>query len=358
MAKPPVNSVPLNGITLKGAVSALCEDRGFVAIDLPFAGSGKKRFTIVSSRPKSCFSMAGGFITIDGHVTIDSPIEALRRFTESSRKIAEDPQLPFSGGIIGYIGFEAAKALLGFAPAEGFSRLPQCMLGFYDSFLLFDHVENTVRAVSSSENDISITALSDRARIASAAWQIPSRSQASNIDFRLFPKDSSFDRIAKNAFEWLRSEALERFHLVRHAERPAPGMRLRDFICSGSKSSINFSFTHEGAACEFCSSENIAFYEDETHGIGDVISKFPAPSATGVPRSAAIACIEAEENTHRTFYGGGFGTISGKTSSFWTISSSSSFMDGTIRTTAGADILADSHPATVKKIMDEKLLGV
>ena len=140
----------LADVSFEKAAFALASDPGFVAIDARAAPSGLARYSILASNPKSTFLMSGGFITLDGHTTIDSPRASLSRFCTDVGELEADPYIPFSCGLIGYIGFEAARALRGLEPARGFSRHPQCKMGFYDAADIYDHAERTARVVATS----------------------------------------------------------------------------------------------------------------------------------------------------------------------------------------------------------------
>ena len=144
--------IPISGVSFEDAAWAFSDLEGFFSIDARRAHPSSGRCSIVSALPTSVFSMAGAFVTVDGHTTIDNPCAALTRFCGRAATMSSDPYLAFSGGVAGYIGFEGARAIRGLAPARGFSRHSQCRLGMYPAAALFDHLEGTAMLIANGES--------------------------------------------------------------------------------------------------------------------------------------------------------------------------------------------------------------
>lgn len=251
MVRTPV-AIPLDGLSFEAAAAALAEEPGFVAIDGRAAGPCGRPFSIIAARPQSSFALSGAFVTVDGRTAIDSPKTALSTFLARLGEWRSDPYLPFSGGAIGYIGFEGARALKGFAPAPGFSRIPQCRFGIYPRAVIFDHREGTATVVANGEEA--------NAAIRSAgelAEQLTSRSPASPrgaaLQEKRPPAPFSLEKgpsptTIEAARSWMRSDAAERIHAARRAVAEAGSRVPLDlFLEASDDTPVRALFIHEGA---------------------------------------------------------------------------------------------------------------
>ncbi|MBT3180930.1 MAG: hypothetical protein HN337_00305 [Deltaproteobacteria bacterium] len=399
MPRRPLTVLSLKNIPFESIFETMFTDTGFVCFQ-PKEGQAAGRFSIIASSPENSFSMAGGFINIDGHTTIDTPVEAFKRFCEEIDSIDIDPYLPFSGGAVGYIGFEGAKAFRGCSPAKGFSRVPQCRFGIYRTFVIFDHVENIsyVATHQTSKSEMIgvydfIDRLKTGARTNFVFTEHDTKSQYNDIG-RMIPNDATFSELAKAAHLWLRADRLKRIHLMRHEEKPQVGLTPQKLFLSNHPNESRFIFSHEGVSSIFASddlllkisddevfsntsiSDNALMNErkDELKSIcSDDCMKFssskngftirgkihpgvnhidglanllPSSSLTGFPKSLALSYIDENEREHRSFYGGAFGTVQSNGLEFRTIERVTTFADGTIRETSGADLNADQNPDT------------
>ncbi len=251
----------LEDTSFEKAAAALSTDPGFVLIDAGSAPARSARYSIIASRPKSTFLMSGGFITVDGHTTIDSPREALSRFCSKVSGLEADPYLPFSCGLIGYIGFEAARALKGLEPAPGFSRHPQSMMGLYDAVAIFDRAEGTARIVANDEDRTSARRsayiLHDRMAGAKAPAEAPP-APAYYGAVKTTPDEAHFRMTVEAARSWIRSDLIRSIHLVRHAHVPLSNASpLAAFMGAGHAPGIKAFMTHEGAGYAFFSTDSL-----------------------------------------------------------------------------------------------------
>ncbi len=372
-------------ITCENAAAALADLPGFAFLDAREAPTPQNRFSIISALPAATLHLAGGFVTIDGRTTITSPREALLAFAKRLDALPRDLALPFSGGLIGYIGFEGAAALRGFTPARGFARHPQCRFGLYPSALLFDHVEGTARLVTDDpEGTTARTILDHLAR----ARTMPTVSEKNTKGENAARRTSTGDALRAEAQQWLRAEAATRLHLAHHEQRPDDGRARATF---GAKSAMQARFAHEGARYRLASRETLLMtrgegvrsmlaladerdwraiaheHEEELlricersslaqratstmgerhitytgtrrpemHPLDGLIGLIPSPSVAGAPRDRALAFIDRHEPEHRALYGGVFGYADAGGCAFQTIQSCALIADGMIRTTTG-----------------------
>ncbi|MFH0799092.1 MAG: chorismate-binding protein [Pseudomonadota bacterium] len=350
--------LPLEGVSFERAASALASDRGFVAVDARSSGGALARCSIVASEPSRAFSFTGAFVTVDGHTAIDSPGEALSRFIEPVLNLANDPYLPFSGGCIGYIGFEGARALGGFEPARGFSRYPQCSFGIYHTAAIFDHIEGTSFIVScnpdpkAASRDAHI--LLDRVEAAPLPPQTEAAPPHLPSEMRAAPAGREFRKQLESAFSWLRSEKLTRLHVARRVSLPSSNRTpVGELLLSGPGGSVRAMFTNEDAHAILLSRETILQLKGNVRPckIVDMLADaLPSATMAGEPVDRAIAFIGENESEHRAFYGGAFGSIAPGRTKFMMVNLATTFSDGAIGFTVGADMTADGHPVELASL--------
>ncbi|MBN1282641.1 MAG: chorismate-binding protein [Proteobacteria bacterium] len=404
--------LPLDGVSFERAASALAGMPGFFCIDARRSHPSQGRFSIVSALPSNTFSMAGAFITVDGHTTIDSPREALSRFAGLAAAMPCDPYLPFSGGIAGYIGFEGARAIRGLDPARGFSRHSQCRLGLYAAAMIFDHSEGTAGLVLGGESRSEAQGKADaflealELRTASAAPHAPRPTE--DMGLRLSPDERSLRRILNDARHWLRSEALNHVHIVRHGQRPlAEDEALRIFLDRPEAQAVRAFFTHEGSSYMVSSWDSLLSIDGralkstlasspdadssprvrrlvieeierqirrlceapmhmrsatgstpdrtvfegtlsrEVSPVDALAGLIPSNCLTGAPHDRALEFIDSSEDIHRSLYGGAFGTMDPLRTRFFTVQGIATAADGTLGTTVGVDLTEDSDEDSV-----------
>lgn len=96
------------------------------------------RYSFAGINPLHTFSSTGGFISVDGHTVIDQPRGALQRFVNLAERLGDDPYLPFSGGLVGFISFEWGNTRGNLFPSE---HIPDVSFGLYDTVAIYDHLE-------------------------------------------------------------------------------------------------------------------------------------------------------------------------------------------------------------------------
>jgi anthranilate synthase component 1 len=91
------------------------------------------------------------------------PLEALQRAVEEVSSPAETRLVPFSGGLVGYFGYDTVRLLehLPERPPDPFG-LPLALLGRFDSVLVFDHARQRVIAVANEIEGIKSAAEAER----------------------------------------------------------------------------------------------------------------------------------------------------------------------------------------------------
>ena len=347
---------PLPRVSFETAASALSGDPGFVATD--DSRNPGRRISVVASCPSSTLSFTGAFVTLDGRTAIDSPRTALASFLSRAAAFRRDPYLPFSGGAIGYVGFEGMRALSGFAPAKGFSRFPQCRFGIYDTAAFFDHAEGTSFVVSAGEEAQEKAEELSRRLEGASTWQGQDENARRPENFcsegvRFVPDDAAFGRLLSDARDWLRSEKLSRLHLTRQAFTPSCGRSLvEDFLAEGKPGFASLLITHEGAAAVASSREPLAAEGKKADPVESFLSSLPCASAAGEPFEEAMAFVTNHEEEHRRFYGGAFGTADARGFDFQTITRTCCDADGAIATIAGLDVTAAMTTHDVRERMN------
>jgi len=122
---------------------------------LDSAGSigGGGRYSFFGTAPVKIFTSRGGLITIDGRQFIGSPAEELKRFESLAASLPGDPYLPFSGGIVGFLGHGWPDGIGG---EHDFFEMPDAWFGIYDTVLTFDHMEGSCWISSFGINDAGV----------------------------------------------------------------------------------------------------------------------------------------------------------------------------------------------------------
>lgn len=110
------------------------------------------RYSFWGASPSSTWESREGFITVDDHIQIDSPAKSLKKFYNRTCRAAHDPYLPFSGGLVGFLSYEWGAALenVEAPPHKQDLFMPDGWFGFYETVVIYDHLEKTCRVVSPS----------------------------------------------------------------------------------------------------------------------------------------------------------------------------------------------------------------
>ena len=125
----------------------VCRERGSFLLHSALQTPSQGRYSFWGSQPKSVFQSEDGFVTLDGHTQIDTPHEALKRLNDKVQAMPSDPYLPFSGGLVGFLGYEWGTQLENIASTTE-SAIPDCWFGLFDTIVTYDHLEKRAWIVS------------------------------------------------------------------------------------------------------------------------------------------------------------------------------------------------------------------
>ena len=123
--------------------------------DLPWAvwldSAGMGRYDILCAQPVATLSTYGTETQITDATGTrrsgDDPFDLIRQQLGST--VATVPGIPFSGGALGYWGYDLARRMkLLPAQAQDAGRLPDMAIGIYDWAVVLDHQQKTVQLVS------------------------------------------------------------------------------------------------------------------------------------------------------------------------------------------------------------------
>ncbi len=127
-------------------------DRRVFLLESVEVGEKLARFSFLGRDPPYTFSAKGRDIRIGGkeeRAYQADPLDELQKFLERFRAV-DDPDLPgFSGGAVGLVCYDAVR-LVEDIPASGRDdfQLPDLHFGFYNAFLVFDHIKHKLRIVA------------------------------------------------------------------------------------------------------------------------------------------------------------------------------------------------------------------
>ena len=136
-------------------------DRGGTACLFESVVGGEKvgRYSILAFDPFMEISASGRHVTKRaGSETIeqecDDPLEVLKDELKKFRVVPVDGLPGFSGGAVGYAGYDVVRYVehLPHAPEDD-RRLPDLSFAFYDHHLVFDHVQKTLYVVALARPD-------------------------------------------------------------------------------------------------------------------------------------------------------------------------------------------------------------
>jgi para-aminobenzoate synthetase component 1 len=123
--------------------------------DLPWAAwldsGGLGRYDILCAQPITTLVTRGAYTEITNkagtHSLATDPFDLLRQQLGGS--VPAIPGIPFSGGALGYWGYDLARRLFHLPQqADDAKCLPDMMIGIYDWAIILDHQEKTGRLVS------------------------------------------------------------------------------------------------------------------------------------------------------------------------------------------------------------------
>jgi anthranilate synthase component 1 len=116
------------------------------------------RYSFVGVDPVKTFSFHGGKVVVRGHcdetpreMAVNNPLDFLRQTLEEARLggLAGRPDLPFTGGLVGYLGYGATRCFENIPQQEADPfNVPVGYYGLYDSVVLFDHQYRRIKIIS------------------------------------------------------------------------------------------------------------------------------------------------------------------------------------------------------------------
>ncbi len=157
---------------LETPVSAFAKLRalgGAFLLESAEGGERMGRYSFIGVAPRAVLYFRNGELSIDqtglrheGHerleqMPIGDPITTLRQHMSlyRRRKMAGLPR--FSGGAVGFVGYEAARRFekLPLAPSDPYAPwgMPEMVFGIYDTVVAFDHLRHTLTVLAHDDAD-------------------------------------------------------------------------------------------------------------------------------------------------------------------------------------------------------------
>lgn len=159
----------------------------------------KGRYSIIAWDAVSEITYADQILTVDGkQYQVSDPLKAIERFVYRTEAVTSS--LPFQGGAIGYVGYDviASYEALGEIPIDELG-IPDSHFYLYDSFLIFDHVNETITLVEAdSYRSRSIAELDQAIEKKIHELQTPSPEELKELRIEKLEYHSNF---TKEAFE-------------------------------------------------------------------------------------------------------------------------------------------------------------
>ncbi len=121
----------------------------FVFLDSSRVDTNQGRYSVLAWEPEVVLRSKGNKVDVraggEWQRSVENPFEALRRLLQRRQP---EWQLPngfrFGGGAIGYLGYDLFPFIESYETLNAVDdlSLPDCCLGFYETVLVFDHLEN------------------------------------------------------------------------------------------------------------------------------------------------------------------------------------------------------------------------
>ena len=146
-------------LTPVSAFEILGRDANAFLLESVVGGENIGRFSFIATSPGALFTVMNGEAVLlrtgqppQHHATTD-PLRDLGRLLGSHR-YHKTPGLPnFTGGLVGYAGYDVARYYepqkLANPPADD-RNLPDLLFGLYDELVIFDHVDKTMKVVANA----------------------------------------------------------------------------------------------------------------------------------------------------------------------------------------------------------------
>ncbi|MBN1555806.1 MAG: chorismate-binding protein, partial [Phycisphaerae bacterium] len=114
------------------------------------------RYSFVAANPEATFTARRDEITIqrDGQtetITSHDPLKELQKLLEPHQGIHLPGLPPFTGGVVGYAAYDMIRYYEDFGEGPYDDRnLPDLSFGLYQTMVIFDHVNKTVKVVANA----------------------------------------------------------------------------------------------------------------------------------------------------------------------------------------------------------------
>jgi len=117
-------------------------------------GEQTARFSFVGADPFRVVEVRSDTVFVDGSPRPGQPVEELRRATDLGSIAPVEGLPPFSGGAMGYLGYDAIR-LVEAIPSSGRDEggLPDAWFGLYDGIVALDHVSQRLLLVAATRID-------------------------------------------------------------------------------------------------------------------------------------------------------------------------------------------------------------
>ncbi|HEX4744196.1 MAG TPA: chorismate-binding protein [Candidatus Limnocylindria bacterium] len=157
----PVTLIPRTRVLLAdletpvGAFAKLRQLGGAFLFESVEVGERIGRYSFIGVAPFATFTYRDGAAHLEGRdersvVRGEDPLELLREFAGRYRRDAAPGLPPFSGGAVGYIGYDAVRRLEPSlrAHARDPHGLPELRFALYDTVVAFDHLRRTLTVIA------------------------------------------------------------------------------------------------------------------------------------------------------------------------------------------------------------------
>ncbi len=117
-------------------------------------GERVARYSFIGADPWRIVEIRGGVAVVDGVPSEGDPLEVLRRVTDHGSVAPVDDAPPFSGGAVGFVGYDAVR-LVEAIPDSGRDEtgLPEAWFGMYDAIVALDRARQRLLLVGLARVD-------------------------------------------------------------------------------------------------------------------------------------------------------------------------------------------------------------
>jgi anthranilate synthase component 1 len=119
------------------------------------------RYSFIAASPSLVYGVKDGLARITGQAvdsdsqfTTRDPLADLARLIQRRRYRRDKSLPPFTGGLIGYAGYDTIRYYEGESlrhPPADDRRLPDLLFGLYETTIIFDQVDKTIRVVANAD---------------------------------------------------------------------------------------------------------------------------------------------------------------------------------------------------------------